>query len=116
MNYKKISPPPLASDRFTKKAKFRAEGADGDNPTPLSYRDIAMEVNACSLNVVFGMKDDWELEEEDVFCKEDESMPYIAFSQRVHDKLVKPWENSVVVKTLRCNWGYRVIIERLKRL
>ena len=85
MSYGKASPPPLPSDRFTKKTKFRAEGADGDNPTPLSYRDIAMEANGGSANVVFGMRDEWELEEEDVCCKEDESMPYIAFSQRVHD-------------------------------
>ena len=75
MSYGKVSPLPLASDRFTKKTKFRAEGADGDNPTPLSYCNIAMEAN-----VVFGMSDEWELEEEDVCCKEDESMPYIAFS------------------------------------
>ncbi|KAH9742594.1 hypothetical protein KPL70_002998 [Citrus sinensis] len=116
MSYGKVSPPPLASDRFTKKTKFRVEGADGDNPTPLSYRDIAMEANAGSAKVVFGMSDEWELEEEDVCCKEDESMPYIAFSQRVHDRLAKPWANSVVVKTLGRNLGYRVISERLKKL
>ncbi|KAH9669745.1 hypothetical protein KPL70_021920 [Citrus sinensis] len=116
MSYGKASPPPLASDRFTKKTKFRAEGADGDNPKPLSYRDIAMEANGGSANMGFGMRDEWELEEEDVCCKEDESMPYIAFSQRVHDRLAKPWANSVVVKTLGRNLGYRVISERLKRL
>ncbi|KAH9697599.1 DUF4283 domain-containing protein [Citrus sinensis] len=116
MSYEKVSPPPLANDRFTKKTKFRAEGADGDNPTPLSYRDIAMEANGGSANVVFGMSDEWVLEEEDVCCKEDDSMPYIAFSQRVHDRLAKPWANSVVVKTLGRNLGYRVISERLKKL
>lgn len=43
-------------------------------------------------------------------------MPYIAFSQRIHDRLVQPWENSVVIKTLERNLGYRVISERLKRI
>lgn len=116
MSSEKVSPPPLAIDRFTKKAKFRAEGDDGDNPTPLSYRDIAMEAQEGSANAVFGTKDEWELEEEDVFFKEDESMPYIAFLQRIHDRLVKPWESSVVIKTLGRNLGYRAISERLKRI
>lgn len=57
---------------------------------PFSYRDIAMEAQEGSSNVVFGTKDKWELEEDDVFFKEDESMLYIAFSQRIHDRLVQP--------------------------
>ncbi|KAK9212363.1 hypothetical protein WN943_001745 [Citrus x changshan-huyou] len=47
-----------------------------------------MEAQEGSSNVVFGTKDKWELEEDDVFFKEDESMPYIAFSQRIHDRVI----------------------------
>ena len=43
-------------------------------------------------------------------------MPFIAFSSRVHERLVEPWENSVVVKILGRNLGYRVLSSRLNRI
>ncbi|KDO44000.1 hypothetical protein CISIN_1g046515mg, partial [Citrus sinensis] len=64
----------------------------------------------------FGRKDDWELEEDDVTFREEEPVPFIAFSSRVHERLVEPWENSVVVKILGRNLGYRVLSSRLNRI
>ena len=37
---------------------------------------------------------------EDVKINQDGYIPSISFSKRVQDKLVKPWQNSVVVKLL----------------
>lgn len=34
--------PPMADDRSTKKARFKAQGEDGDNPQPPSFRDKLM--------------------------------------------------------------------------
>lgn len=48
--------------------------------------------------------------------REEESMPYIAFSSRIHDCLVEPWEHSVVVKTLGRNLGHRVRVSRLNKV
>ena len=43
LGFEKIIPPPLQEDRTTKKARFRAEGIDVDNPYKPSWRDKAME-------------------------------------------------------------------------
>lgn len=112
----KTSQLPPAADRSTKKAKFKAQGADGDNPSPLSFRDMLMDMQEQSDSGKFGRKDDWELEEDDVTYREEESMPFIAFSSKVHERLVEPWENSVVVKTLGRNLGYRVLSSRLNMI
>ena len=45
---------------------------------------------------------------------DDGTMPTIQFSKRIHDKLTKPWQNSVVVKLLGRNIGYKVLCNRLK--
>ncbi|KAL9418366.1 hypothetical protein AB3S75_041218 [Citrus x aurantiifolia] len=112
----KTSQLPPAVDRSTKKAKFKVQGADGDSPSPLSFRDMLMDMQEQSGNRNFGQKDDWELEEDDVTFKEEEPMPFIAFSSRVHERLVEPWENSVVVKIIGRNLGYRVLSSRLNRI
>ncbi|KAK9187332.1 hypothetical protein WN944_018724 [Citrus x changshan-huyou] len=39
----KSSPPPLENDRSTKKAKFRQQGEDGDNPPVFTFRDKLLE-------------------------------------------------------------------------
>ncbi|KDO37714.1 hypothetical protein CISIN_1g043897mg [Citrus sinensis] len=75
-----------------------------------------MDTQGQSENVSFGRQDDWELEEEDVTFKEEEPMPYITFSSRIHDRLVEPWEHSVVVKTLGRNLGYRALSSRLNKV
>lgn len=39
----KKDPPLLEDNRSTKKAKFRAEGGDKDNPPSVSFKDKLME-------------------------------------------------------------------------
>ncbi|KAK9175188.1 hypothetical protein WN944_027194 [Citrus x changshan-huyou] len=123
MRSDKAAQPPLAGDRSTMKAKFRAQGVDGDNPSPLSFRDMLMDTQGHSVNVSFGRQDDWELEaedvtfrEENVTFREEELMPYIAFSSRIRDRRVEPWEHSVVVKTLGRNLGYCALSFRLNKV
>ena len=103
----------LAVDRSIKKAKFREQGEDGDNPAPPSFADIVMEMQARPENVRFGKTDDWDLEEDDVIFTDEEPMPFIAFSNRVHECLAQPWEHSVVVKILGRNLGYRMLLAHL---
>ena len=116
MRSDKVAQPPLAGDRSTTKAKFRAQGVDGDNPSPLSFRDMLMDTQGHSDNVSLGRQDEWELDEEDVTFREEEPVPYIAFSSRIRDRLVEPWEHSVVVKTLGRNLGYRALSFRLNKV
>lgn len=66
--------------------------------------------------ISFDKQDDWELEEGDVIFREEEPMPFIAFSDRVQQRLVKPYVHSVVVKILGWNLGYRVLMARLKSI
>ena len=104
----------LVVDRSIKKAKVREQGEDWDNPLPLSFSNIVMDMQVRPKNVLFGKTDDWGLEEDDVIFRDGEPMPFIAFSNRVHERLVQPWEHSVVVKILRHNLGYCVLLARLK--
>ncbi|KAL9411769.1 hypothetical protein AB3S75_045384 [Citrus x aurantiifolia] len=60
------------------------------------------------------MDEEWNFEPGDVTVGDDGAMPTIKFSQRIHEKLVKPWQNSVVVKLLGRNIGYKVLCNRLK--
>ncbi|XP_052289938.1 uncharacterized protein LOC127899844 [Citrus sinensis] len=105
-----------AVDRSTKKKKFREQGEDGDNPSPPSFADIVMKMQARPENVLFGKTDDWDLEEDDVIFRDEEPMPFIAFSNRVHERLAQPWEHSMVVKILGSNLGYRLLLTRLKSI
>ena len=105
-----------AVDRSTKKTEFWEQGEDGDNPLPPSFADIVMKMQARSENVLFGKTEDWDLEEDDVIFRDEEPMPFIAFSNRVHERLAHPWEHSVVVKILGRNLGYRVLLTRLKSI
>ncbi|KAK9183515.1 hypothetical protein WN944_026668 [Citrus x changshan-huyou] len=67
-------------------------------------------------NVHFGKTNDWDLEEDDVIFTDEEPMPFIAFSNRVHECLAQPWEHSVVVKILGRNLGYRMLLAHLKSI
>ena len=60
------------------------------------------------------MEDEWDFEPGDVTVRDDGTMPTIQFSKRIHDKLTKPWLNSVVVKLLGRSIGYKVLCNRLK--
>ena len=43
LGFENSNPPPLQEDRMTKKAWFRVEGTDANNPHKPSWRDKAME-------------------------------------------------------------------------
>ena len=110
------SPMTSAVDRSTKKTKFREQEEDEDNPSPPSFADIVMKMQTRSENVLFGKTKDWDLEEDDVIFRDEEPMPFIAFSNRLHERLAHPWEHSIVVKILGWNLGYRVLLTRLKSI
>lgn len=113
-NLLKVFPPPLNEDRSTKKARFRSHGTDEDNPTLLSFKEALVPSSLHRNSDDAEMEDDWDFEPGDVMVGEDGTMPTIVFSKRVHDKLIKPWQNSVVVKLLGRNIGYKVLCNRLK--
>ena len=73
-------------------------------------------MKARSENVLFGKTEDWDLEEDDVIFRDEEPMPFIAFSNRVHERLAHPWVHFVVVKILGRNLGYHVLLTRLKSI
>ncbi|XP_015387989.1 uncharacterized protein LOC107177927 [Citrus sinensis] len=106
--------PPLPEDRSTKKARFRSHGMDADNPPPLSFKDALMHRTQQRSFDDTEMDDEWDFEPGDVIVGDDGAMLTINFSQRIHEKLVKPWQNFVVVKLLGRNIGYKVLCSRLK--
>ncbi|KAL9419862.1 hypothetical protein AB3S75_037595 [Citrus x aurantiifolia] len=115
-----VFPPPFVDDRSSKKASWRANGMDANNPLPASYRD-ALRDSGLRKNSIHGMTegeefhdDDWDFEPGDVMVSSDGAMPTIDFSERIQEKLIKPWQNSIVVKLLGKNIGYRVLYTRLK--
>ncbi|KAL9422299.1 hypothetical protein AB3S75_034549 [Citrus x aurantiifolia] len=117
-----VFPPPFVDDRSSKKARWRANGMDANNPLPASYRD-ALRDSGLGKNSIHGMTegeefhdDDWDFEPGDVMVSSDGAMPTIDFSKRIQEKLIKPWQNSVVVKLLGKNIGYRVLCNRLKSM
>ncbi|KAK9200230.1 hypothetical protein WN944_015427 [Citrus x changshan-huyou] len=110
----KTIPPPLPEDRSTKKARFRSHGMDEDNPPPLSFKDALMPRTQQRSFDDTTMDDEWDFEPGDVIVGDDGAMPTIKFSQRIHEKLVQPWQNSVVVKLLGRNIGYKVLCNRPK--
>ncbi|KAH9660249.1 DUF4283 domain-containing protein [Citrus sinensis] len=87
---------------------------DADNPPLLSFKDALMP---CTQQRNFDdteMDEEWDSEPGDVSVGDDGAMPTIKFSQQIHEKLVKPWQNSVVVKLLGRNIGYKVLCNRLE--
>ena len=42
-NLMKATPPLLEEDRTTKKARFREQGSDEDNPPAMSFKDSLMK-------------------------------------------------------------------------
>ncbi|KAH9666253.1 reverse transcriptase domain-containing protein [Citrus sinensis] len=101
----KTIPPPLAEDRSTKEARFRSHEADADNPTPLSFKDALVHPEQYRNSDDTEMKEEWDLKLGDITLGDDGTMPTIKFSKRIQDKLIKPWQNSVVVKLLGRNIG-----------
>lgn len=118
----KPSPPPLEDDRSTKKTKFRQQGEDGDNPPAFTFRDKLMESQygagdeTSGRSDFVGMDDFIEIEKDDVLIERDGAIPSIAFSPKVHEQLIKPWQTTVVVKLLGRMIGYKAHVSRLETL
>lgn len=112
----KKDPPPLEDDRSTKKAKFRAEAGDEDNPPSVSFKDKLMESHVSFEDDLMGKEEELVFGWEDVVIETGGHMPSIAFSQRVQDQLVKPWKATVVIKLLGRSVGYKVLCNRLESL
>ncbi|XP_052300179.1 uncharacterized protein LOC127903703 [Citrus sinensis] len=87
---------------------------DEDNPPPLSFKDALMPWTQQRSFDDTEMDEEWDFEPGDVIVGDDGAMPTIKFSQRIHEKLVQPWQNSVVVKLLGRNIGYNALCNRLK--
>ncbi|XP_024042110.1 uncharacterized protein LOC112099209 [Citrus clementina] len=116
LGFENSNPPPLQEDRTTKKARFRAEGTDADNPHKPSWRDKAMEAVTVMAGQTGSAEEDWDIEDEDVVERIEEGIPAIYFSNRVQEKLQQPWRYSIIVKLLGRQIGYRVLCNRLEIL
>lgn len=100
----------------TKKAKFIAQGDDGDNPEHFSFRDKLMESEKRNEEEMIGVEDDLVFGPEDITVGDDGNIPSISFLKIIHEQLVKPWQNSVIVKFLGRHIGYKVLCNRLENL
>uniref|UniRef100_A0A1S8ACP9 GroES-like zinc-binding alcohol dehydrogenase family protein n=1 Tax=Citrus limon TaxID=2708 RepID=A0A1S8ACP9_CITLI len=89
------------------------EGTYEDNPPPVTYKETLVGPSQFKAHGVEGSEEDWEFEEGDVTENCEGVMPYITFSARIQEKLIQPWKNSVVVKLLGKNIGYRALCARL---
>ena len=92
--------PPLQEDVTTKKAWFRAERTDADNPHKPSWKDKVMEAVTMMASQTRGAEEDWDIEDEGVVERIEEGIPVIYFSKKVQEKLQQPWRYSVIVKLL----------------
>ena len=104
---------PFREARTTKKARFRDEAAAGDQPMQVSYKETLVNSSQAMENGYGDGALDWDFEEGDVIEENDGTMPSIAFSARIHEKLSEPWRNSVVVKLLGRTIGYWALCTRL---
>ncbi|KAH9800899.1 DUF4283 domain-containing protein [Citrus sinensis] len=105
----KSSPPSIENNRSTKRAKFKAQGVDGDNPPPVSFRDKLLETQMELEEEFMGKEEDIDIDIGDVVIEMERFLPAISFSQKVHLQLVKPWQSTVVVKLLGRSIGYKKI-------
>ncbi|KAH9665772.1 hypothetical protein KPL70_020428 [Citrus sinensis] len=115
-NFEKAEPPPLKDDRSTKKARFRSQGADGDNPVTLSFKDKLMESQRTVVEDPINEDGALDFEPEDIMVEHGINMPSISFSPKIHAQLVRPWQYAVVVKLLGKSIGYRALCNRLGAL
>lgn len=113
---KKSSSPPLEANRSMKRAKFKENGVDGDNPPPVSFKGKLMEQRAMKEELM-GKDEDMEFDIGDVIVVEKEGvLPSISFSWKILSQLVKPWQSTVVVKLLGRNIVYKVLCSCLEAL
>ena len=87
LGFENSNPPKLQEDKTTKKAWFRAEGTDADNPYKPSWRDKDMEAVMVMASQTGSAEEDWDIEDEDVVERIEEGIPVIYFSKRVQEKL-----------------------------
>ena len=92
-----------------KRARFRNQGNENENPPPLSFKEKLMEDHNELEEEFLGREKDLEFDTEDVTISEKGSIPSISFSKKIHAQLVKPWMNAVVVKLLGRTIGYRAL-------
>ncbi|KAK9200137.1 hypothetical protein WN944_015333 [Citrus x changshan-huyou] len=92
---------------------MREEGTYEDNPQPVTYKETLVGPSQVKEPGAGGSEEDWEFEEGDVIENCEGVMPSITFSARIQEKLIQPWKNSVVVKLLGKNIGYRALCARL---
>lgn len=113
-SFEKNPSPTLTDDRSTKKAKFKAQGADGDNSMPFSFHDKLMAAQRVVEGAAFCNEEDLIVEQEDVVFECTNNFHSISFSPKVHAQLMKPWQYTVVVKLLGHHIGYRALCNRLE--
>ncbi|XP_024038345.1 uncharacterized protein LOC112097376 [Citrus clementina] len=82
----------------------------------VAYKENLVNVLQALEQGFVGGIEDWEFEEGDVIENNEGPMPSITFSARVHEKLSKPWKNSVVVKLLGRTIRYKTLCARLNVL
>ncbi|XP_024043093.1 uncharacterized protein LOC112099835 [Citrus clementina] len=111
-----IFPPPFRESRTTKKARFRDEEVADDTHVHVSHKETLVNSSRAMEMGYDGGAGDWEFEEGDVTENKDGPMPSITFSDRVHEKLCEPWQNSVIVKLLGRTIGYRTLCTRLNAM
>ncbi|KAK9200353.1 hypothetical protein WN944_015550 [Citrus x changshan-huyou] len=92
---------------------MREEGTDEDNPPLVTYKETLVGDSQHREDGIGGRDADWDFEEGDVIESHDGVMPSIKFSARIQEKLIQPWKNSVVVKLLGRNIGYKALCARL---
>ena len=78
-NFREVFPPPFREARTTKKAQFRDEEEDSDNPKQISYKETLVNSSQAMENGFGGGAVDWEFEEGDVIENNDRPMPSSLF-------------------------------------
>ena len=115
-NLLKAAPPLLEEDRTTKKARFREQGFDEDNPPVMSFTDSLMKDQSGADTEMNEGVDDLDVADEDVIIETDGCIPSVVFSQKMQEQLVLPWKNTVIVKLLGRSIGYRSLCTKLESL
>ncbi|KAH9699953.1 hypothetical protein KPL71_024558 [Citrus sinensis] len=115
-SFARVFSSPLQATRSTKKARMREEGTDEDNPPLVTYKETLVSDSQYRAAGIGGSEADWEFDEGDVIENHDGVMSSISFSARIQEKLIQPWKNSVVVKLLGRNIGYKALCARLANM
>lgn len=100
-----------------KKPRFKDQEGIEETLPAMSFQDKLLEEHqAEEEEEMMNREEDLNVDDEDVVVEKDGQIPSISFSQRVHAQLVKPWQNTVIVKLLEWTMGYRALYNRLETL